>query len=68
MMTSGGGHARTPINYGGRRIGYQDLLNVIQAEKRGVKIDLHPKPVEDWTLQQQLDLVESRRKNRLANS
>ena len=29
-----------PLSYGGRRVGYQDLLLVIEAEKNGVFINL----------------------------
>jgi hypothetical protein len=39
---------------------------VIKAEKRGIKIDLDPGKPPDWTLHQQLEIVEQRRRDRIA--
>lgn len=40
---STGRHPRNqmPIIYGGRQIGFRDLLQVMEAEKRGVHIELN---------------------------
>ena len=59
---------KTPINYGGRRIGYTDLLRVINAERQGIKIDLHPPKKEEWTNAMQVELIEQRRLARVAQS
>lgn len=59
--------AKSTIKLGGKHIGYADLLQVIQAEKQGHKIDLNKEPVSDWTHMKQLEIIEQRRLKRVQN-
>ena len=38
------------IKFGKRRICYKDLVNVVRAEKQGIKIDLNLKEESGWNL------------------
>lgn len=56
---------QTSINYNGRNIGYAELRRVIDAERRGIKVDLMAKKDTSWTYHQQIELNEQRRRQRI---
>jgi len=43
-------------------------LKVINAERQGIKLDLHPPKKEEWTNAMQVELIEQRRLTRVAQS
>lgn len=59
---------RNTIQLGGRPVGYRDLLQVIEAKKKGLSIDLDAKQPVQWNCYDQLALLEQRKRDRINKS